>query len=109
MLFANAASIGVGDEAIVSGTFALGPLINLGSLFIESLLIEGLIGVECGCIGVFSNGRWLLTGGSLGFGRYCGGIGKGLAIGGKIQDAPTVSEHQTLEFRSIMTPIEPSD
>lgn len=100
-LFADAARMGVCDEAIVSGTFALGPLINIDGFFIKSLLIEGLIGVECGRICVLSNGQRLLTGSRLGLGRLYRRIGKGLVIGGKIEDAPTVSEHQTLNLNQL--------
>ncbi len=38
-----------------------------------------------------------------------GGMKSGLLVGGKEEGLSTVSEHQSLEFRSIMTAIEPAD
>lgn len=99
LFFANAACLRVGDETIVSSILAFRPLKNLAGLFIKPPLIEGLIGVECGCICVFSNRLRLFIGNRLGFGICYESIGMGLVVGNKIVDAPTGSEHQSLEFR----------
>jgi hypothetical protein len=89
--------------------FALGPLVNLEGLFIEALLVEGLIGIECGRICVFTNGWVLLIGSRVGREGVSGGMGSALLVGGREEGPSTVLEHQSLEFRSIMTPIEPAD
>jgi hypothetical protein len=90
LFLTDTASVRVGDEAIVCGLLALSPFVYFSGLFVKSLLVEGLVGVECRRICVLSNYLWLLAGSRVGCWWVDRGIGKCLVVEGKGEGSPTV-------------------